>query len=106
MPLCRLKPSRNPGLGRLSDFAQFRATDVLGLGISTPLRPREFSLSRAILPLRDGLFVLQRAFARRLDVDVGTDRGIGLVVPFSYHTVSNGREIDSSTVGVVRGKVP
>src|SRR3954466_9181196 len=106
MPLCRLKPSRILGIERFSDFAEFRANEVLGLGTSTPLRPREFSLSRAILPLQDGLFVFQRAFARRLEVDVGTDRGVGLVVPFSFHSVSNGREVDNSTVSVVRGKVP
>lgn len=106
MPLHRLKPSRVLGIERFSDFGQFRANEVLGLGTSTPLHPRDFSLSRAILPLQDGLFVLQRAFARRLDVDVGTDHGIGLVVPFCYHSISNGREIDSSTVGVVRGRVP
>ncbi|MCK1394255.1 helix-turn-helix domain-containing protein [Bradyrhizobium sp. 1] len=106
MPLARLKPSRVLGIERFSDFGEFRANEVLGLGTSTPLRPREFSLSRAILPLRDGLFVLQRAFARRLDVDVGTDRGVGLVVPFSFHSVSNGREIDNSVVSVVRGRVP
>lgn len=106
MPLDRLKPSRVLGIERFSDFGEFRANEVLGGGTSTPLRPREFSLSRAILPLRDGLFVLQRAFARRLEVDVGTDRGIGLVVPFSFHSVSNGRELDNSVVGVVRGKVP
>jgi AraC-like DNA-binding protein len=106
MPLARLKPSRVLGIERFSDFGEFRANEVLGLGTSTPLRPREFSLSRAILPLRDGLFVLQRAFARRLEVDVGTDRGVGLVVPFSFHSVSNGREIDNSVVSVVRGRVP
>ncbi|MDE5443968.1 helix-turn-helix domain-containing protein [Bradyrhizobium sp. CSA207] len=106
MPLHRLKPSRVLGIERFSDFGQFRANEVLGLGTSTPLRPRDFCLSRAILPLQDGLFVLQRAFARRLDVDVGTDHGVGLVVPFCFHSISNGREIDNSTVGVVRGKVP
>jgi AraC-like DNA-binding protein len=106
MPLHRLKPSRILGMERFSDFGQFRANEVLGLGTSTPLRPRDFSLSRAILPLQDGLFVLQRAFARRLEVDVGTDHGVGLVVPFCFHSISNGREVDNSTVGVVRGRVP
>ncbi|WP_369724676.1 hypothetical protein AB8Z38_10015 [Bradyrhizobium sp. LLZ17] len=106
MPLHRLKPSRVLAIERFSDFGQFRANEVLGLGTSTPLRPRDFSLSRAILPLEDGLFVLQRAFARQLDVDVGTDHGVGLVVPFCFHSISNGREIDNSTVGVVRGRVP
>ena len=106
MPLGRLKPSRVLRIERFSDFGEFRANEVLGLGISTPFHPRDFSMSRAILPLQDGLFVLQRAFARRLDVDVGTDRGVGLTIPFSFHSITNGREIDSSTVNVVRGKVP
>ncbi|MFX5684814.1 hypothetical protein ABTE42_22050, partial [Acinetobacter baumannii] len=50
--------------------------------------------------------MLQRAFARRLEAEVGTDQGIGLTVPFSVHSITNGREIDSSMVNVVRGKVP
>lgn len=107
MPVGRLKPSRVLGIERFTDFCEFRANEVLGLGTSTPLRPREFSLSRAILPLQDGLLVFQRSFARRLEVDIGTDRGVGLVVPFfSYRSITNGREIDSSLVNVVRGRVP
>src|SRR3954469_12660186 len=95
MPLARLKPSRILGIERFSDFAEFRANEVLGLGISTPLRPREFSLSRAILPLQDGLFVLQRSFARRFEAEIGTDNGVGLVVPLAFHSTSNGREVDN-----------
>ncbi|MGY8709335.1 helix-turn-helix domain-containing protein [Bradyrhizobium sp. 18BD] len=106
MPVRQLTPSRILRIERFSDFDEFRANDVLGLGISTPLRPHDVTLSRAILPLRDGLFVLQRAFARRLEADVGTDRGIGLTVPFSFHSITNGREIDNSMVNVVRGKAP
>jgi AraC family ethanolamine operon transcriptional activator len=106
MPVRQLTASRILRIERFSDFDEFRANDILGLGVSTPLRPREVSLSRAILPLQDGLFVLQRAFPRRLEVDVGTDRGIGLTVPFSFRSITNGREIDNSTVSVVRGKVP
>jgi AraC family ethanolamine operon transcriptional activator len=106
MPVARLKPSRVLRIERFSDFGEFRANEVLGLGTSTPLCPRDFSLSRAILPLQDGLFVLQRAFTRRLEVDVGTDHGVGLTVPFSFHSITNGREIDNSMVGVVRGRVP
>ncbi|MCS3725166.1 helix-turn-helix domain-containing protein [Bradyrhizobium betae] len=106
MPLARLKPSRVLGIERFTDFGEFRANEVLGLATSTPLRPREFSLTRAILPLQNGLFVLQRAFARQLELDVGTDQGMGLVVPFSFHSLYNGREIDNSTVSVVRGRVP
>jgi AraC family ethanolamine operon transcriptional activator len=106
MPVRQLTPSRILRIERFSDFDEFRANDILGLGISTPLHPRDVSLSRAILPLQDGMFVLQRAFPRRLEVDVGTDRGIGLTVPFSFRSITNGREIDSATVSVVRGKVP
>ncbi|WP_245477165.1 hypothetical protein [Bradyrhizobium guangzhouense] len=73
MPVRQLTASRILRIERFSDFDEFRANDVLGLGVSTPLRPHEVSLSRAILPLQDGLFVLQRAFARRFEAEVGTD---------------------------------
>jgi AraC-like DNA-binding protein len=106
MPLCRLKPSRILGIERFSDFGEFRANEVLGLSTSTPLRPREFSLSRAILPLQDGLLVLQRSFARLLEAEIGTDNGVGLVVPFTFHSIANGREVDSSTIAIMRGKAP
>lgn len=104
MPVRRLKPSRVLGVERFSDFSEFRANEVLGLGTSTPLRPREFSLSRAILPHRDGLFVLQRSFARRYEAEIGTDNGVGLVVPLTFHSIANGHEVDSSTIAVMRGK--
>jgi len=106
MPVDRLKPSRVLHIERFSDFSEFRANEVLGLGTSTPLRPREFSLSRAILPLQNGLFVLQRAFARRYEAELGTDNGIGLVVPLSFHSITNGSEVDSSTIAMMRGKAP
>ncbi|MET4213380.1 AraC-like DNA-binding protein [Bradyrhizobium sp. LA2.1] len=106
MPVRRLKPSRVLSVERFSDFDEFRANEVLGLGTSTPLRPREFSLSRAILPLRDGLFVLQRSFARRFEAEIGTDNGVGLVVPLTFHSIANGREVDSSMIAVMRGKAP
>ena len=104
MPLSRLKPSPVLHIERFSDFGAFRANEVLGRGRSTPLRPHEFSLSRAILPLRDGLFVLQRSFARRFEAEIGTDSGFGLVVPFSFHSIANGVEVDSSTIAMMRGK--
>jgi len=49
--------------------------------------------------------VLQRTFARRLEANVGTDHGVGLVIPLACHSTTNGREIDNSMIGVVRGKV-
>ena len=105
MPVRWLKPSRVLSIERYSDFESFRPSEVLGGGISTPLEPREVSLHRAILPLQDGLFVLQRTFARRLEANVGTDHGVGLVIPLACHSTTNGREIDNSMIGVVRGKV-
>ncbi|OAF20024.1 AraC family transcriptional regulator [Bradyrhizobium neotropicale] len=105
MPVRWLKPSRILSIERYTDFDAFKPSQVLG-GTSTPLAPREFSLSRAILRLQDGLFVLQRTFARRLEANMGTDHGIGLAIPIACHSIANGREIDNSTVLVVRGKVP
>jgi AraC family ethanolamine operon transcriptional activator len=105
MPVRWLKPSRVLSIEHYDDFETFRPSEVLGGGISTPLDPRHFSLHRAILPLQDGLFVLQRTFARRLQADVGTDHGVGLVIPLACHSIANGREIDNSMIGIVRGKV-
>lgn len=106
MPLSRLTASRLLRIERFSNFGEFRPHEVLGIGTSTPLQPDNASLSRAILPLPDGLFVLQRTFARRFEAEIGTPWGIGLSVPFSFHTITNGRELDSSTIGVVRGTAP
>lgn len=104
MPLGRLRPSQVLTIERFSDFSAFRANEVLGLGKSTPLRPREFSLARAILPLREGLFVLQRSFARRFEAEIGTDNGVGVVIPFSFNSIANGYQVESSMIAVMRGK--
>ena len=50
--------------------------------------------------------MLQRSFARLLEAEIGTDNGVGLVVPFTFHSIANGREVDSSTIAVMRGKAP
>jgi len=62
----------------------------------TPFHPRDFLLVPRLLPLQDGLFVLQRAFARRLEVDVGTDRGVGLTIPsrFTPSPTARDRQFD------------
>ncbi|GLR83707.1 AraC family transcriptional regulator [Bradyrhizobium iriomotense] len=106
MPVRWLKPSRILTIERFTNFDQFRPTEVLGGGTSTPLEPRHFSAFRASLPLPDSLMVMQRSFARHLEADIGIDRGVGLLVPLAAHSVVNGREIDNSMIGLVRGKVP
>jgi AraC family ethanolamine operon transcriptional activator len=106
MPARWLKPSRVLSIEHFDDVDAYRAHDVLGGGTSTPLQPREFSVSRAILPLRDGIFVLQRSFARRLEADLGTDQGVGLFIPIAFHCNINGHDVDNSTVGLMRGKTP
>jgi AraC family ethanolamine operon transcriptional activator len=103
MPIRWLKPSRILSLERFTDFDAFRPTEVLGGGSSTPFRPREFSLSRATLPLEQGLFVLQRSFARRLEANIGTEHGVGLMVPLAGYAIANGQEIDNATIGLMRG---
>ncbi|MES1149035.1 MAG: helix-turn-helix domain-containing protein [Bradyrhizobium guangdongense] len=106
MPVRWLKPSRILSIEHFTDFEEFRPNDVLGGGTSTPLDERHFSFSRAILPLQDGLFVMQRSFARRLDADMGAAHGIGLVIPIALHVTINGCEVDNSMIGAMRGKVP
>ncbi len=106
MPARWLKPSRILSIIHFNDADEYRAHDVLGGGTSTPLRPREFSVSRAVLPLQDGIFVLQRSFARRLEADLGTDKGVGLFIPIAFHCSINGHDVDNSTIGLMRGKTP
>lgn len=50
--------------------------------------------------------MLQRSFARRFEPEIGTDNGVGLVVPLTFHSTSNGREVDNSTIAVMRSKAP
>ena len=50
--------------------------------------------------------MLQRSFARRFEAEIGTDHGLGLVVPLTFHSTSNGREVDNSTIAIMRGKTP
>lgn len=106
MPARWLKPSRILRIEQFHDADAYRAHDVLGGGTSTPLQPRDFFVSRAILPLRDGIFVLQRSFARRLDADLGTEQGLGLFIPIAFHCNINGRDVDNSTIGLMRGRTP
>jgi AraC-like DNA-binding protein len=106
MPARWLKPSRALSIEHFSDPDAYRPHDVLGGGISTPLQSSEFSVSRAILALQDGIFVLQRSFARRHQVNLGTDQGVGLLVPIASECKINGMEVDNSTVVLMRGKTP
>lgn len=106
MPARWLTPSRILRIEQFRDADQYRAHDVLGGGTSTPLQPRDFSVSRAILPLQDGIFVLQRSFARCLEADLGTDEGVGLFIPIAFQCNINGQDIDNSTIGLMRGRTP
>jgi len=106
MPVRWLRRSLILGMESFSDFDAFRPNEVIGGGVSTPLRPREFSAARAILPLQDGLFVLQRSFARHLETNMGTDQGVGLIIPVAFHCTLNGRDVDNSMIGIVRGRIP
>lgn len=106
MPARWLKPSRILSTEHYYDADAYRAHEVLGGGTSTALRPREFCVSRAILPLQDGIFVLQRSFARHLEADLGTDQGVGLFIPIAFHCNINGHDADNSTIGLMRGRTP
>lgn len=106
MPVRWLPPSKTLAVEVFRDPEAYRAHEVLGGGISKSLQPSDFSAYRAVLPLRDGIFVLQRSFARRLEADLGADQGVGLFIPIAFHCSINGREVDSSTLGIIRGKVP
>ena len=106
MPVRWLKPSRILSIENFTDAEAYRAHDVLGGGTSTALQPRECSVTRAILPLQDGVFVLQRSFARCLEADLGTDEGVGMFIPLAFHCNINGRDVDNSTIGLMRGRTP
>lgn len=102
----QLTPSRVLSIEQFTEPDEFRAHEVLGGGRSTPLAPREFSFTRANLALPSGMFVLQRTFARRIEVEFGPHQGVGLVIPLSLQGSINGRDVDNSTVLVTRGKSP
>lgn len=101
-----LTPSPILSTEHFRDPDSYRAYDVLGGGTSTPLRQTGFSLSRAILSLQDGIFVLQRSFARRHEVNLGPGQGAGLLVPIASECNINGTNIDNSTIVLLRGKTP
>ncbi len=107
MPVRSLGPSPALAIERFTDFDEFRPNEVLGGGTSVPLQPENFSVSRAVLALPGGLFVLQRSFARRLEADMGA-RGAGLIVPMVApgHADINGRLMDNLSIALLRSKVP
>jgi AraC family ethanolamine operon transcriptional activator len=107
MPVRNLRKSRVLAIERFASFEEFRPTDIIGGGTSTPLRPRDFSLTRATLALPASRLVVQRSFARRLEADLGAP-GAALIIPMSSDTFAeiNGRQITASTVALIRGEVP
>jgi AraC family ethanolamine operon transcriptional activator len=106
MPVRWLDPSPVLRIERFSSFDEFRPNDVIGGMRSTPLDSSPISASRSILALPDCLLVLQRSFARRMEGDLGANRGIGVVIPLAFHATMNGTEVGDSTIGVIRGRAP
>lgn len=106
MPVRWLNPSPVLRVERFGSFDEFRSNDIVGGMTSTPLHSPAVSASRSTLALPDGLLVLQRSFARRMEGNLGADRGVGLVVPLAFHATMNGREVGDSTIGVIRGRSP
>ncbi|MGY3486555.1 AraC-like DNA-binding protein [Bradyrhizobium sp. USDA 4011] len=106
MPVRWLDPSPVLRVERFSSFDEFRPNDVIGGMRSTPLDSSPISASRSILALPDCLLVLQRSFARRMEGDLGANRGVGVVIPLAFHATMNGTEVGNSTIGVIRGQAP
>jgi len=106
MAVSRLSPSPVLGVERFASVEEFRPNEVIGGGTSVPLDPKNASASRAILPFPTSLLVLQRSFARRLETNMGTDHGLGMMVPLSFEATINGRAFDNSMLIVTRGKTP
>jgi AraC-like DNA-binding protein len=106
MPVRWLDPSPVLRIERFSTFDEFRPNDVIGGMRSTPLDSLPISASRSILALPDCLLVLQRSFARRMEGDLGANRGVGVVIPLAFHATMNGTEVGDSTIGVIRGRAP
>ncbi len=104
MPVRWIDPSPVLRVERFGSFDEFRPNDVLGGMTSTPLGSSAIAVSRSILALPDCLLVLQRSFARRMEGELGADRGVGLVVPLAFHATMNGKEVGDSTIGVIRGR--
>jgi len=106
MPVRWLGQSPVLAVEHFKEFDEFHPHKVIGGGISVPISPRDFSAHRAILPLQDSLLVLQRSFARRLEAEMGSDHGIGLLIPLSFHATINNRPVDNRQILVMRGRTP
>lgn len=106
MPVRWLNNSPVLRIERFDSFEEFRPNDVIGGGRSIPTDPRNCSVFRAVLPLENSLLVLQRSFARRLESNMGTDDGVGMLIPLAFHATINGSEVDNSTIALIRGRIP
>ncbi|MCC8978376.1 AraC family transcriptional regulator [Bradyrhizobium acaciae] len=106
MPVRWLNQSPVLRVERFKSFDEFRPNDVIGGLRSTPLDSSPISVSRSILPLPDCLLVLQRSFARRMEGDLGANRGVGIVIPLAFHATMNGNAVGDSTIGLIRGRAP
>lgn len=94
------------GVERFTSFDEFQPSQVIGGGISRPLKVGEVSACRAILPIADSLLVLQRSFAREVETSVGPERGVGLAIPLAYHATVNGEQLDHTHLTLIRGNTP
>jgi AraC-like DNA-binding protein len=107
VPVRDLKPSRVLAVERFASFEEFRPNNVIGDGTSIPLRPEDFSATRAALVLPASRLVMQRSFARRLECDMGAP-GAALVIPMlpEAYAEINGRHWTGSMLALFRGVVP
>jgi AraC-like DNA-binding protein len=106
MVVRRLSPSPVLGIERFANAEEFRPNEVIGGGVSVPLDPKNASAARAILSLPNSLLVLQRSFARRLETNLGSDYGLGMLIPLSFEATINGQQINNSTIIATRGRTP
>lgn len=94
------------GVERFTSFDEFEPNQVIGGGISRPLRIDDVSVHRAVLPLADSLLVFQRSFAREVETGLGPERGVGMAIPFDYRAIVNGEQLDHSHLTLIRGNTP
>lgn len=99
-----LLPSASLTVEHFADIDQFHAADLVGNARNLPLRPKEFSASRASLALPSCQLMLIRSFARILDSSFHTS-GAFVIVPLgrSVEAVMNGVALDDQSLIFLSG---